>query len=125
MIKLKLSDGAVFVLREELELFLGDKPESYLDLLEHGVIAGLLKRKLQMFYSPKAVNSVTLSLSEAAVLYRVIRDSRHLPNSVSREIIDVIGRKLPENMYISINTVDRLKLASLAKKVASLANFFV
>jgi hypothetical protein len=98
--KLKLTDTAVFSLRIALEAALGDGSSesyaSYTDLLEQTVISRLLRRKTLLFNYPKAVNVLTLDIAEAAVLYRLMLiDSTFIDISLSRRLIDAIGRRLP------------------------------
>ena len=100
MVRLKLSKGAVFSLRETMEAFLGDNmPMDYVNLLEQYIIGRLLKRKMTMFHYPKPVNTLTMDDSEAAVIYRLMQiDSMFVDVGLSRQLIDAIGRKLPNEM---------------------------
>ena len=97
MIKLKLSDNAVFSLREALEASLGDTCSAdYVELLERTIVCRLLRRKTLMFHYPKPVNTLTLDDAEAAVIYRLMQiDSMFIDISLSRRLLDVIGRELP------------------------------
>ena len=100
MVKFKLNDGAAIHLREQLEVFLGELPTDYINLLEQATIGKLLKRKMAMFYYPKRENTLSLEYAEAAVLYRVLSCSS-IDLNMNRSIIDMIGRKLPDSMLLS------------------------
>ena len=100
MVRLKLSKGAVFSLRETLEAFLGDNmPMDYVNLIEQHIIGRLLKRKMTMFHYPKPVNTLTLDDAEAAIIYRLMQiNSMFVDVGLSRRLIDFIGRALPEKL---------------------------
>lgn len=70
-IKLKLNDVSVRFLRLVAEEYLATPAVNYTAILEHGVLAGLLKRKVTMFMYPKAMCTLTLRPDEAAVVHRL------------------------------------------------------
>jgi hypothetical protein len=70
-IRLKLSAAAVVFLRQAVETYLCVPAGDYTTLLEHGVLAALLRRKAALFAWPKEVNTVTLREEEAAAIHRL------------------------------------------------------
>lgn len=97
-----MSGAAILGLRTELESHIMDIPVSYVNLLEQATIAKLLKRKLSMFHYPKEVNTLTLTREEAAVLFRILpHTGKFGDRRINMTIIDIIGRKMPQNILIS------------------------
>jgi hypothetical protein len=70
-IRLKLNDVSVRFLRMAVEEYLATPADNYTAILEHGVLAGLLKRKITLFMYPKAICALTLRPDEAAVIHRL------------------------------------------------------
>lgn len=97
-ITLKLSGAALLSLRTQLECYLHDIPATYIQLLEQSVVSKLLKRKVSMFHYPKEVNILTLGIDEAVVIYRLLRFIDMGDIRINRTILEVIGRKVPENL---------------------------
>jgi hypothetical protein len=93
MIKLKFSDSAIFWLRGCLEMRMQDVVGAYICVLEHDVIARLLKRKLSMFTYPKSINTLKLSQAEAAVIYKIMSYEDTNDISLQRKVLYEIGRK--------------------------------
>ncbi|MDR1155819.1 MAG: hypothetical protein LBL04_14025 [Bacteroidales bacterium] len=102
-IKIRLNDVSARFLRMVIEQYLSMPPGNYTALLEHGVLSGLLRRKVSMFAYPKTVCTLTLHPDEAAVIHRI---ASHLYNdncdvfvrSMAYMFMAAIGPKTPDRM---------------------------
>lgn len=109
-IKLKLNAASVLFIKEIAEYYLAMPSDSYTMTLEQDMLARLLKRKAVMFMYPPEMCSLTISVAESAVIYRLASGAYVHINDLNMRncaamFTMVIGPKLPPeaDQYLMLN----------------------